>query len=70
MSFGNAMLNDEYKQIAKPGNTSSLPQVPSSIIPKSVSVAALLQARKLVSPPNVARVILELESYVVADKNG
>ena len=25
MSFGNAMLNDEYKQIAKPGNTSSLP---------------------------------------------
>ena len=68
MSFWNAMLDDEYKQSAKPGNTSSLPQVPSTIIPKSVSVAALLPARKVVSPPNVARVILELGSYVVADK--
>ena len=29
---------------------------------------ALLQARKLVSPPNLASVLLELESYVVADK--
>ena len=49
-------------------NDISLPPVPPTAFPQSVSVAALLQARKLVNPPNVTRVKLELERYIVAEK--
>jgi len=35
---------------------------------QSVSVAALLQAGKLVKPPNVTKISIELESYLVAGK--
>ena len=40
-----------------------LPPVPSSIIPKSVSLADLLQARKLVKPPDNIPLKLILEAY-------
>ena len=42
---------------------STLPPVPSSIIPKSVSIADLLQARKLVKPPDELPLKLVLEAY-------
>eukprot|EP00794_Sanderia_malayensis_P001051 gene1051-379_t len=45
-----------------------LPPVPSSAFPKSVSVADLLDARKLIEPPKVKRLKLDLGSYDVADK--
>ena len=45
-----------------------LPPVPSSAFPKSVSVADLLLARKLVEAPSVSPVTLLLESYNVVEK--
>lgn len=45
-----------------------LPPVPPTAFPKSVSVAVLLQAGKLVKPPNVTKIAIELESYLVAGK--
>ncbi len=49
-------------------NLNLLPPVPATAFPKSVSVAALLQAGKLVKPPNVTKISIELESYLVAAK--
>lgn len=63
-SHGNAMVSS----ITYGKNDISLPAVPPTAFPQSISVAALLQARKLVNPPNVTRVKLELESYIVAEK--
>ena len=47
---------------------SSLPPVPPTAFPKSVSVATLLEARKLITPPDVTRTKLRLESFNVAEK--
>ena len=63
-SYGNAIVSTgNYVK----SDISLLP-VPPTAFPQSVSVAALLQARKLVKPPNVIRVKLELERYIVAEK--
>ena len=45
-----------------------LPSVPYTAFPKSISDADLLQARKLIEPPNVSLVTMTLESYSVSDK--
>ena len=45
-----------------------LPSVPYTAFPKSVSDADLLQARKLIEPPDVPLVTMTLESYSVSDK--
>ena len=45
-----------------------LPPVPSSAFPKSVSIADLLDARKLIEPPSVTRLKLDLSAYDVAEK--
>ena len=45
-----------------------LPSVPYTAFPKSVSVADLLQARKLIEPPDVSLVTTILKSYSVSDK--
>lgn len=47
----------------------SLPPVPSSAFPKSISVVHLLEARKLVKPPAVKSSILTLEMYEIAEKS-
>eukprot|EP00112_Aurelia_sp_Birch-Aquarium-sp1_P014185 Seg3046.1 transcript_id=Seg3046.1/GoldUCD/mRNA.D3Y31 product="Eukaryotic elongation factor 2 kinase" protein_id=Seg3046.1/GoldUCD/D3Y31 len=47
---------------------SSLPPVPPTAFRKSVSVATLLEARKLITPPDVTRTKLRLESFNVAEK--
>eukprot|EP00112_Aurelia_sp_Birch-Aquarium-sp1_P008581 Seg1949.5 transcript_id=Seg1949.5/GoldUCD/mRNA.D3Y31 product="Transient receptor potential cation channel subfamily M member 6" protein_id=Seg1949.5/GoldUCD/D3Y31 len=47
---------------------SHLPPVPSSAFPKSVSLADLLDARKLIEPPSVTRLKLDLSGYDVAEK--
>ena len=57
-SYGNTKLS-----IA---NANVLPSVPSIAFPQSVSDAALLQGEKLVKPPNITRITIELESYTVA----
>ena len=49
-------------------NLNLLQPVPATALPKSVPVAALLQAGKLVKPPNVTKISIELESYLVAGK--
>ena len=46
----------------------SLPPVPSSAFPKSISVVHLLKAGKLVRPPDVKSSILTLEMYEIAEK--
>ena len=45
-----------------------LPSVPSTVFPKSASIADLLQARKLIKPPDVSLVTMLLENYSVSDK--
>eukprot|EP00112_Aurelia_sp_Birch-Aquarium-sp1_P006354 Seg17027.1 transcript_id=Seg17027.1/GoldUCD/mRNA.D3Y31 product="hypothetical protein" protein_id=Seg17027.1/GoldUCD/D3Y31 len=47
---------------------SHLPPVPSSAFPKSVSLADLLDARKLIEPPSVTRLKHDLSGYDVAEK--
>ena len=47
---------------------SHLPPVPPSAFPKSVSIADLLDAGKLIEPPSVTRLKLDLSAYDVAEK--
>ena len=45
-----------------------LPQVPSTAFPKSVCIADLMHAAKLVKPPDVTQITLTLESYDITAK--
>eukprot|EP00794_Sanderia_malayensis_P001908 gene1908-2166_t len=47
-------------------NLNLLQPVPATAFPKSFSVAALLQTGKLVKPPNLTTISIELERYLVA----
>ena len=47
---------------------SQLPPVPSSVVGRSVSVADLLLARKLVKPLELSEVTMILEAYDVGEK--
>ena len=46
----------------------TFPKVPQTAFPKSVSIADLLQARKLIEAPDISTVTMVLESYNVYDK--
>ena len=58
----NVVNRSQQNRFSAP-TSSILPPVPSSIIAKSVSVADLLMARKLVKPPNLLSLDLVLETY-------
>ena len=65
-----ANKNAESSSFTRNNNieTSRLKPVPSSAFPKSVCVADLLHAAKLVKPPDVTKMTLILESYDVSSK--
>ena len=67
----NAASSTSHPSLGKLSESKSitvLPSVPYTAFPKSVSVADLLQARKLIEPPDVSLVTMILESYSVSDK--
>eukprot|EP00794_Sanderia_malayensis_P013091 gene13089-14433_t len=62
--------NVPHRPTIKPADDlSHFPPVPSSAFPKSVSVADLLDARKLIEPPNVTRLKLDLSSIEVSKED-